>query len=652
MTPEMGHFALILALFVSVIQGCVPMVGAVRRNALWMGVARPAAIAQSLLIAIAFGALMTCYVTSDFSVLNVAQNSHTDKPLLYKIAGVWGNHEGSMLLWVLILSLYGMAVAIFGGALPAELRTRALAVQGLLAFGFLLFILLTSNPFLRLDPAPLNGAGLNPILQDPGLAFHPPFLYMGYVGFSMAFSFAMAALLEGTIDGAWARYVRPWTLLAWSFLTFGIAMGSWWAYYTLGWGGWWYWDPVENASFMPWLTGTALVHSLVVVERRESLKAWTVLLAIITFSLSLLGTFLVRSGALTSVHSFAADPARGVFILVLLTVITGGALVLFAIRAPALQAGATFAPVSREGAIVLNNMLMSAAAGSVLLGTLYPLFLDVLELDKISVGPPFFNTVFLPLMVPMIMVMAIGPLLAWKRATLSKLAYTLQPAAALAVVVVMLVWVWGRHIPNAWWAGLALALAAWLFAGTMTGLIQRIYASPFSVSAMWRRAVALPKSFYGMTLAHAGLAVTIVGITCSSAWKTEKIQVMQIGESVTVAGYMMTLEGIEKNVKGPNYTALQATFTVRKNGDVVTILHPQKRVYTAPPRPTTNAAIYTTLAGDLYAVIGEEDKNAGYVTRLYFNPLVPCIFIGAGIMALGGIVALSDRRSRKKTGDV
>jgi len=645
MIAEMGHFALILALFVSLIQASLPMVGAARRHAGLMNVAKPAALLQFVLVGLAFSALIAAYVTSDFSVLNVAQNSHTDKPFLYKITGVWGNHEGSMLLWVFILSVYGVTAAVFGENLPPVLRARALAVQGMIGCGFIAFILFTSNPFLRLDPAPANGEGLNPILQDPGLAFHPPFLYLGYVGFSMAFSFAIAALIEGKVDAAFARQVRPWTLAASSFLTLGIAMGSWWAYYTLGWGGWWYWDPVENASFMPWLAGTALLHSSIVAEKRGALKAWTILLAIITFSLSLLGTFLVRSGALTSVHSFASDPQRGVFILLLLTLATGGSLVLYAVRAPALKNENLFAPISREGALLINNLLLATAAGSILLGTLYPLFIDALDLGKISVGPPFFNIVFLPLMVPLTAIMAVGPMLEWKRGDLPGALARLKFAFIAAVIVTAATWLIAGGAAGPLWACGALGLAAWLGAGTLSELADRLQLFRTDFSESWRRAHSLPRGAYAMTIAHLGIAVLIVGITGSTAWKTEKIQIMQPGDTVDVAGYVLTLTSVEEHVKGPNYTARRAHFIARRRGHFVAALAPERRYYAVPPIPTTFAAIHTNFLGDLYAVIGDADDEGGYLTRLYYNPLVPWIFIGAGMMAAGGVLALAGRRS-------
>ncbi|OIR09075.1 cytochrome c-type biogenesis protein CcmF [mine drainage metagenome] len=646
MIPEIGHFALILALFVALAQAIIPLVGAARDDRPWMDVARSAAFAQLLLVGLAFGALVWVHVTSDFSVLNVAQNSHTDKPMLYKVTGVWGNHEGSMLLWVFILALYGAALALFGRNLPPALRARALAVQAMISVGFLVFILFTSNPFARLDPAPMNGNGLNPLLQDPGLAFHPPFLYLGYVGFSMAFSFAIAALIEGRVDAAWARWVRPWTLAAWSFLTLGIAMGSWWAYYTLGWGGWWYWDPTENASFMPWLAGTALLHSAVVVEKRGTLKAWTILLAIFAFSLSLLGTFIVRSGIVTSVHSFASDPTRGVFILGLLVLAVGGSLILFAVRAPSLKGGGLFAPISREGSLLLNNVLMSTACGTVLLGTLYPLFADVLNLGKVSVGAPFFNAVFIPLMIPLIATMALGPMLSWKRGDLGGALGRLKLAFVAVLVAGCVTWLLAGGSAKPLQAAGGIALAAWLFIGTMVEWAERVRLFRAPLAEVWRRALHLPRAAYGMSLTHAGLAVVVVGITGSACWTSEKITMMHPGETVALAGYQMTLNGVEDGVKGPNYTAARAHFTARRDGRVIAEMYPEKRLYTMPPRPTTDAAIHTNFISDLYAVIGDPDGKGGYVVRLYHNTLVPWIFLGAVIMVLGGVVSLTDRRHR------
>jgi len=645
MIAEIGHFALILALAVALAQASVPLIGAARADSVWMALAGPASVAQFVCVAIAFAALAHGYTTSDFSLANVAQNSHSLKPMLYKVAGTWGNHEGSLLLWTTILALFGMAVTAFGGNLPPGLKARALAVQAMIAVGFLLFILLTSNPFERLDPPPMDGNGLNPLLQDPGLAFHPPCLYLGYVGFSMAFSFAVAALIEGRVDAAWARWVRPWTLVAWLFLTAGIALGSWWAYYTLGWGGWWYWDPTENASFMPWLAGTALLHSAVVVEKRNALKSWTILLAIVTFGFSLLGTFLVRSGVLTSVHAFATDPARGAFILLLLVVTIGGSLTLYAVRAPTLKAGGLFAPVSREGALLVNNVLMATGAGTVLLGTLYPLIADALGLGKVSVGPPFFNAVFLPLMAPMVVAMAVAPMLAWKRGDVAGILGRMKAMLALTVAVAGATWVLQGGSAGPWWAAAGMALAAWLLLGTVVDFAERLGLFRQPLGESLGRAARLPRSAWGMALAHIGLAVAIAGMTASSAWKSEAIQNQKIGEAVTVAGYAFTLTGVE-HVKGPNYTADRATFQVSHDGKPVAEMRPEKRLFIQPPRPATNAAIHGMAMGDLYAVVGEPAGDGAWVTRLYFNPLVPWMWAGALLLVLGGLVSLSDRRYR------
>ncbi len=645
MIAEFGHFALILALAVAVVQAVVPLVGATRGNPAWMAVSGPASAAQFLCVAIAFGALIHANVTSDFSLLNVAQNSHTLKPMLYKVAGTWGNHEGSLLLWITILALFGLAVTIAGRNLPPGLKARALAVQAMIAIGFLLFILFTSNPFQRLDPPPIEGNGLNPLLQDPGLAFHPPMLYLGYVGFSMAFSFAVAALIEGRVDAAWARWVRPWTLAAWIFLTCGIAAGSWWAYYTLGWGGWWYWDPTENASFMPWLAGTALLHSAVVVEKRDALKSWTILLAIVAFGFSLLGTFLVRSGVLTSVHAFATDPARGAFILLLLMVMVGGSFTLYAVRAPALKPGGLFAPLSREGSLLLNNVLMATGAGTVLLGTLYPLIADALNMGKISVGAPFFNSVFLPLMVPMVIAMGAGPLLAWKRGDLAGALGRLKFAFGLAVAAAAGTWILQGGSAGPWWAAGGIGLAAWLLVSTATELAGRIRLFQAPLGEAVTRARRLPRATWGLLLAHAGVAVVILGMTGSAAWKSESVQNQRIGQTVTVAGYGFTLESV-KSVPGPNYTASRATFEVSHDGRPFAVMTPERRQFVMPPRPATDAAIRGTLAGDLYAVVGEPAGDGVWVTRLYFNPMIPWMWIGAAMLVAGGLVSLSDRRHR------
>jgi len=644
MTAEAGHFALILALMIAAVQATLPLVGAHRDNTEWMAVAKPAALMQLAMVVISFGCLTQLYLSSDFSVLNVVQNSHTAKPLIYKIAGVWANHEGSLLLWVLILTLFGSAVAAFGTNLPPGLKARVLSIQAMIAVGFYLFMLLTSNPFERVEIPPINGQDLNPLLQDPGLAIHPPMLYLGYVGFSMAFSFAIAALLEGRVDAAWARWVRPWTLAAWCFLTAGIALGSWWAYYELGWGGWWFWDPVENTSFMPWLAGTALLHSSTVVEKRDTLKGWTTLLAIIAFSLSLLGTFLVRSGVLTSVHTFAADPARGVFILALLVVVIGGSLALYAWRAPSLVSTGVFQPISREGALLLNNLIMATAAAAVLLGTLYPLLLDAVGGDKISVGPPFFNSVFIPLMMPMVAAMAVGPMLSWKRADLKPALNRLWAAMGFAVLVMLAVWSWIADGP--FMGVIGAGLAAWLFAGTLSELAGRIrlFQVPFAESL--RRLARTPRASWGMTLGHLGLAVTIAGMTGAGAWRTESIQAMKPGDTVTVAGYDFTFDGAKPG-NGPNYTLIRGTFHVVRNGRAVATLHPEKRVYNVSKRPTTEAGIHTMFLGDLYAVVGDKDSATGtYVTRLYFNPLVAWMWGGVLIMVGGGLLSLTDRRHR------
>jgi len=643
MIVEIGHFALILALFVAVLQGTLPMVGAHTRNEAWMLLAVPAALTQFLLVGISFAALTHAFINSDFSVMVVASNSHTLKPMLYKVSGVWGNHEGSMLMWVLILSLYGAAIAVWGNNLRQTLKVRVLGVQALVAVGFLLFILLTSNPFDRLFPAPIDGRGLNPLLQDPGLAFHPPLLYLGYVGFSTTFSFAVAALLEGRVDPAWARWVRPWTLAAWGFLTAGIVLGSWWAYYELGWGGWWFWDPVENASFMPWLAGTALLHSAIVSEKRDTLKSWTIFLAIIAFALSLLGTFLVRSGVLTSVHAFASDPSRGVFILLLLVVTVGSAFALFAWRGPALKGSGFFQPISREGGLLLNNFLLTVAAASVLLGTLYPLFLDVLELGKVSVGAPYFNSVFVPLMAPMILVMGLGPFLHWKRGDAMIAAPKLKIAAAITILGAALTYAMIDRATVL--ATFGIGLSIWLLMSTLSELAGRIHLGKVPFAESWRRLKRQPRASWGMTLAHGGLAIAIAGMTASSAWTVESIQTMKPGDTVNVAGFDFTLRQV-RQVPGPNYVAQRGTFDVTKGYSFKLTLEPEKRVFTVSRQQTTEAAIYPTFLGDLYAVLGDPDGQGGFVTRLYFNPLVPWMWVGATIMVLGAGISLSDRRHR------
>jgi cytochrome c-type biogenesis protein CcmF len=641
MLIELGHFALILALCLAALQATLPLYGAARNHAGLMAVGQSAAVAQFLLIAASFAVLVNAYVTSDFSLATVVENSQSTKPLLYKITGVWGNHEGSMVLWVFILSLFGAAVALFGDNLPPGLRARVLAVQGMIGVGFLTFILFTSNPFLRVHPAPLDGNGMNPVLQDPGLAFHPPFLYLGYVGFSVAFSFAVAALIEGRIDAAWARWVRPWSLAAWCALTIGIAMGSWWAYYTLGWGGW-FWDPVENASFMPWLVGTALIHSAIVVEKRDALKSWTILLAIITFSLSLVGTFLVRSGVLTSVHAFAVDPARGTYILVLLVLAIGGSLTLYAVRAPALAGGGLFAPISREGALVLNNVLLATAAATVFLGTLYPLFLDTIGGPKLSVGFPFFNRTFVPLMVPALLAVAVGPLLAWKRGDLGGALQRLwfAFAAALAVALVGLYIAGFKPIL----ALLGLALATWVGSGVLCEWAERVKLFRAPAAETWRRARYLPRASYAMSLAHFGLAVSVAGIA-ASAFEVEQIQMLHPGDTLPIAGYALKFDGTEK-IDGPNFSADRATIEVRRNGETIEVLHPERRFFPLQQMTTSVTAIRSNLLADLYVALGDPDQSNGSTIRAYWKPLTPWIWMGAVIMAIGGLLSLSDRRWR------
>ncbi len=642
MIPELGHYALVLALVVALLQGTLPLWGAARGDARLIGLARPAALLQLLLIALAFLALTWSHVVSDFTVANVVANSHSTKPLLYKISGVWGNHEGSLVLWVLILALFGAAVALFGRNLPPSLKARVIGVQGLIALGFLAFLVFTSNPFLRLEVPPPDGQDLNPLLQDPGLAFHPPLLYLGYVGFSLVFAFAVAALLEGKVDPAWARWVRPWTLAAWTALTGGIALGSWWAYYELGWGGWWFWDPVENVSLIPWLCGTALLHSALVVEKRDALKVWTLLLAILAFSASLIGTFVVRSGVLTSVHAFAVDPARGVFILVLLLIAIGGSLALFAIRAPALRGGGLFAPVSREGGLLLNNLLLSTAAATVFVGTLYPLFLELATGEKISIGPPFFDKTFVPLAIPLVLVMGAGPFLAWKRADLGAVLPRLALAGLglVAAALVTAIWIGGPVM-----AVVFLGLAAYLFLAALAELAERIRLFRGPLSESWNRLSGLPRAALGTTLAHAGLALAIAGMTASSAFKEEVVQFALRGDTLPVGSYQVRFDGVER-IQGPNYAADGAILTVLSDGQAIATLKPQRRLYTVQQRLTTEAAIRTTGLGDLYTVLGEPQPDGRWTLRLYWEPLVPWIWIGAFLMAAGGLTSLSDRRLR------
>ena len=638
MTAEAGQFALALALGLALLQASLPLYGAARDRPGLMELARHTALGQFLLVAFAFGALARAFIASDFSLAVVEANSHSLKPLLYRFSGTWGNHEGSLLLWMLILTLFGAAVAAFGGGLRAAFRARVLAVQAMIGAGFLLFILLTSNPFQRLWPPPLDGSGLNPLLQDPGLAFHPPLLYFGYVGLSVAFSFAVAALLEGRVDRAWARWVRPWTLAAWAGLTAGIALGSWWAYYELGWGGFWFWDPVENASFMPWLAATALLHSAIAAERRQALRAWTVLLAIVAFSLSLLGAFLVRSGVLTSVHAFATDPERGVFILLLLAVATGGALLLYAWRAPALGGGAPFRPISREGALLLNNLVLATACATVLLGTLYPLFLDAFGGGKVSVGPPYFAATFVPLMAPALAAMAVGPMLPWKRADLGGALGRLWLAGLGAALAAGVALAHGEAL-----AAFGLGAAVWIGLGALLDWAERIRLGRVGAGESWRRACALPRAAWGAGLAHLGVALLVAGITASQCFQSERILAMQPGERVEIAGHTLRFDGVER-IEGPNYVAERARLAI-EGGDRAPLL-PERRFYPVERQHTTEAAIRTSWLADLYAVIGEEDDRGRRTVRLYHNPLVPWIWIGAIVMALGALLSLSDRRLR------
>ena len=640
MIPELGHFALILALLLALTQGILPLVGAARGMRSWMSIARPAAQAQFALVALAFGCLAWSFANNDFSVLNVASNSNSQLPLPYRIAASWGSHEGSLLLWVFMLTMWTCAVSLFSRHLPLEMISRVIGVMGLVSVGFLLFLLLTSNPFERLLPAAVDGRDLNPLLQDPGMVIHPPMLYMGYVGFSVAFAFAIAALLSGKLDATWARWSRPWTTLAWCFLTVGIALGSWWAYYELGWGGWWFWDPVENASFMPWLVGTALIHSLAATEKRGSFKSWTVLLAIVAFSLSLLGTFLVRSGVLTSVHAFATDPARGVFILAFLVIVIGSSLALFAWRSPKVGLGGKFDMVSRESTLLMNNVLLIVAAGTVLLGTLYPLFLDALGLGKISVGPPYFEAVFVPLMTPVVFLMGIGPLARWKHASIPELAVRLRWAMVVSIATALLAPLAGGN-----WTPMSafgFLLAFWIFATSFVSLKERI--RNFK-GGLFARLAAQPRSYYGMLLAHLGIAVFIVGVTTVKSFEIERDVRMDVGDTVSAGSYVFRFDGV-RDLQGPNYTGAEGIVDVSRNGKSIEVLHPQKRLYTVQQMPMTEAAIDSGVFGDLYVSLGEPVGDGAWAVRVYRKPFVTWIWGGCVLMALGGFVALSDRRYR------
>jgi cytochrome c-type biogenesis protein CcmF len=643
MIPELGHYALMLAFGIALIQGSMPIIGARSNDPLLMSMAAPAALAQFVFVAIAFLALAECYVVSDFSVLNVYENSNTTMPLIYRLTSVWGNHEGSMMLWVSILAFFGALVATFGSNLPAALKANALGVQAWIAAAFELFILTTSNPFLRIPNAPFEGRDLNPILQDPGLAFHPPMLYLGYVGFSITFSFAIAALLEGRIDAAWARWVRPWTLVAWMCLTLGIAGGSYWSYYELGWGGFWFWDPVENASLMPWLAGTALLHSAVVMEKREALKVWTILLAILAFSLSLIGTFLVRSGVLTSVHAFAVDPRRGIFILAILVGFIGGALALYAWRAPSLKQGGLFAPISREGALVFNNLFLVTACATVLIGTLYPLALEALTGGKISVGPPFFDSTFGPLFVPLMIAMPFGPLLAWKRGDLLGAAQRLLAAAMLAAVAMAATFAIVHGGPVL--APFGVGVAVFVMAGAVTDIVERTMIMRLPLSTALRRAWGLPRSVWGTALAHFGIGVTLLGIIGVTAWGSERLAEVKPGGSLDIAHYQLTFEGLTHRT-GPNYQDVAARFTVHRGGELVGTMEPSRRAFPDRGMATTEAALMTRGVSQLYVSIGDPNRDGSVPVRLYFKPHVLLIWLGAGFMFLGGAFSLSDRRLR------
>ena len=637
MIPELGHFALILALCMAVVQGLFPILGTVKGNDAWVAMAKPAALAHLLFITIAYGCLTWAFVVNDFSVAYVATNSNTSLPFIYLISGVWGAHEGSLLLWALLLALWTGAVVLFSRSVPGEMVARVVAVMGLVSIGFLLFMLLTSNPFDRLMPAPLEGRDLNPLLQDPGLIIHPPLLYMGYVGFSVAFAFALAAMIGGRLDAAWVRWTRPWTTIAWMFLTLGIALGSWWAYYELGWGGWWFWDPVENASFMPWLVGTALMHSLAVTEKRGTFKAWSVLLAIFAFSLCLLGTFLVRSGVLTSVHAFATDPARGVFILLFLVIVVGGSLAIYAWRAPQLVSAGRFKLFSRETALLLNNVILVVACVSVLLGTLYPLAIDALGLGKISVGPPYFNSVFIPLTAPLALLLGVGIMVRWKQ---DKVLRLVKKLSAVAIVSLIAGTASAAMAPQFHLLTLfGMTLAFWITLTTLQGLYERIAGKGM------RGLMAVPRSYMGMAIAHIGVAIFIVGLTLTSSYSTEKDVRLAPGESYEMGGYSFLFKGA-RGYQGPNFLADEGHVVVTREGEMIADLHPQKRRYLSG-MPMTEAAIDAGLTRDLFVAMGEPLGEGGaWSLRLYHKPFVRWLWLAAIFMAVGATLAASDRRYR------
>lgn len=640
MIPELGHFALIMALVMSLVQSSIPVIGAAKGIDSWIAMAKPIARLQLFFMLVAFAALTHAFIVHDFSVLYVASNSNTDLPLIYRISAVWGAHEGSLLFWALTLSLWTGAVTIFSKSIPKDMLARVISVLGMVSVGFLLFMLFTSNPFDRLAVAPLEGRDLNPLLQDFGLAIHPPMLYMGYVGFSVAFAFAIAAMLGGKLDAAWARWSRPWTTIAWIFLTLGISLGSWWAYYELGWGGWWFWDPVENASFLPWLVGTALMHSLAVTEKRGTFKAWTVLLAIFAFSLSLLGTFLVRSGVLTSVHAFATDPGRGVFILIFLVVVIGGSLVLYAWRAPTIRSTTSFELFSRETALLFNNVILVVVAASVLLGTLYPLLLDALGAGKISVGPPYFNSVFVPLTIPLAMLLGVGSIMRWKQDKPARVFKALGLLLVISLVAgALLPLLFPRY---EFGAAIGLILAIWILLTTLQGLRLRLANKGVSLQSL----ASVPRGFYGMSIAHIGVGVFIVGITLTSIYSVEKDVRMVPGEKFVLNGYSFEFNGAE-SIPGPNYQAQKGHLTVTKNNQLVAKMNPEKRIYLVRQMPMTEAAIDAGITRDLFVALGEPRGEGGaWSLRLYVKPFIRWIWLGTLFMALGGLLAATDKRYR------
>jgi len=643
MIPEIGHFALVMALCLAIAQASIPLIGASTNNVNWMAVGRSTAIGQFLFLLLAFVCLAYSFVVNDFSVLYVANNSNTALPIYYRISAVWGAHEGSLLLWVLALAGWGFAVAIFSRSLPQDLLARVLSVMGMISIGFLLFTLATSNPFDRLFPAALQGRDLNPLLQDPGLVIHPPMLYMGYVGFSVAFAFAIAALISGEMDSAWVRWSRPWANLAWVFLTIGIALGSWWAYQELGWGGWWFWDPVENASFMPWLAGTALIHSLAVTEKRSTFKSWTILLSIIVFSLSLLGTFLVRSGVLVSVHSFASDPARGVYILGFLALVVGGSLTLYAWRAMRFSSTSQYEIVSKETMLLVNNVLLIVAMLTILIGTLYPLFEDALGMPKSSVGAPYFEAVFVPLMLPLVFMMALGPVAKWRRENLGELLNRLKVLAILAIVVgaVLPLAIYGN---NTVMTGIGIAAAAWVILSSIYA-VARLVSKRDAKTPLLKAYAKVPKAMYGMLLAHFGMGIFIIGVVFTSSFSDQVEQAVKVGEKISVAGYDFILEGVGP-VKGPNYDAMRGSVRVEKSEQLLTTLLPEKRIYNVQRNAMTEASIYTGVFADLYVALGEPVTQDEWGLRVYYRPFIQWIWMGCLLMSLGGIVGALDRRYR------